>query len=502
MTRCRKARRRLQRLGAGVPFWWQASAAIIPVARAQACGSLALPVPAMIMRRVHLVLVSLLAGLCLACQPDPSSARLTHVLTTSWQSYCRHFIRPDGQVAVPEEGGGAISEAQAYALLRAVWANDAPVFNRVYVWTYKNLSRVHTHGDSLLAWRWGRLPNGAWGVVDANSATDGDLDYALALVLAAQKGWRAPAGLPDYLPESRRVQAAILAKEVVALPNGELLLTPGNWHQTAPPYLVNPSYFSPAAYRLFARLNPSEKRTTPQTDSGTQPQSPSPLRGEGRGGGDKKLSPLSLTPAYPAKGNVQSDDKPVGALREPPPQPHGAAWPRLHHSTYTMLAQLSRGLEGASGVGLFPDWCRLDAAGRFTPAPGKDTRFGWEAVRLPFRVALDALWFKDPQAAQLLQTRFLPFFKAQWQAHGRLAAVYTYAGAPAADYESPVLYAGVLAGALAAADPGFARAMALKILSFYHEDRGRAYFETPDNYYANNWAWLGLALYAGWTVPF
>jgi hypothetical protein len=70
------------------------------------------------------------------------------------------------------------------------------------------------------------------------------------------------------------------------------------------------------------------------------------------------------------------------------------------------------------------------------------------------------------------------------------------------DYESPVLYAGVLAGALAAGDRDFARQMALKILSFYHEEGGQAYFEAPDHYYANNWAWLGLALYAGRTSPF
>ncbi len=152
---------------------------------------------------------------------------MAHVLTTSWQSYCRHFIKSDGQVVIPEEGGGAISEAQAYALLRAVWANDATVFNRVYAWTYKKLSRVHAHGDSLLAWRWGRLPDGSWGVVDANSATDGDLDYALALVLAAKKGWRAPPNLPDYLEEARRVQAAILAREVVALPNRATASHPG-----------------------------------------------------------------------------------------------------------------------------------------------------------------------------------------------------------------------------------------------------------------------------------
>ena len=243
------------------------------------------PVPAVIMRKIHLILLVLLSGLCLACQPDPTKARLERVLTASWQSYCRHFIKSDGQVIIPEEGGGTISEAQAYALLRAVWANDATVFTRVYAWTYKNLSRVQTHGDSLLAWRWGRLPGGSWGVLDANSATDGDLDYALALVLAHRLGWRAPPNLPDYREEARRVQADILAKEVVALPEGDVLLTPGNWHELKPPYLVNPSYFSPAAYRLFAQAGPGNG------SSGNFRKAPSPSPSMEEGGGDEKLPP-------------------------------------------------------------------------------------------------------------------------------------------------------------------------------------------------------------------
>src|SRR5664279_1124327 len=85
--------------------------------RAFACGSMASPVPGVIMRKIHLLLIVLLSGLCLACQPDPTQARLERVLTTSWQSYCRHFIKSDGQVIIPEEGGGTISEAQAYACL-------------------------------------------------------------------------------------------------------------------------------------------------------------------------------------------------------------------------------------------------------------------------------------------------------------------------------------------------------------------------------------------------
>ncbi len=114
-------------------------------------------------------------------------------------------------------------------------------------------------------------------------------------------------------------------------------------------------------------------------------------------------------------------------MRAPPLQLDGgvtnnrARWSRLHQSTYKLLGQLTQGLGGQTGVGLFPDWCRVDAAGRLAPAPGKDTRFGWEAVRLPYRVALDGLWFKEPQAAQLLTDKFLPFFKSQWQAHGQAA---------------------------------------------------------------------------------
>jgi endo-1,4-beta-D-glucanase Y len=390
-------------------------------------------------KKFKIIFVALLSGLCLACQTEPSPGRLKQVLTASWQSYRRQFIKQDGQVKVPEQGGGTISEAQVYALLRAVWAGDVSTFVRVYGWTHRQLSRAEKYGDSLLSWRWGQLPGGSWGVLDANSATDADLDYALALLLANRQGWRAPSGLPDYLEESHRVKNAILVKEVVRLPNGELLLTPGNWHETTPPYLVNPSYFAPATYRLFAQAREGPSAAT--------------------------------------------------------------AWRKLHRITYPFLEKVCQRLGDLKGVGLFPDWCLVEAAGTISPAPDKNTDFGWEAVRVPFRVALDGLWFKEPQAARLLQDRFLPFFKRQWQARHRLAAVYHYDGTPAVDYESPVLYAGVLAGALAVGDRDFAREMALKILSFYREDGNRAYFEAPDNYYANNWAWLGLALYAGWIEP-
>ncbi|MFI5354913.1 MAG: glycosyl hydrolase family 8 [Desulfobaccales bacterium] len=391
--------------------------------------------------------------------PRPSPQEVERVLRVSWQSYRQQFILPAGRVQIPERDGGTISEAQAYALLRAVWAGDAATFAGVYAWTHTHMMR----SDHLLAWHWGRRADGSWGVLDANTASDGDLDYALALALAARRGWRAPPGLPDYLAEAREVLAAIWEKEVVALPAGLQLLTPGNWHEAEPPYLFNPSYFSPAAYRLFSQVY-----------------------------GEQPPSAVPVAPRPPAVSGQNGG--PVGAVLEPP------AWDRLHQDTYKLLTRLAQGLD-TTGVGLFPDWCRVDAQGRLSPAPGREMQFGWEAVRLPWRLALDHLWFSEPRTAGILGPKFLPFFQKEWQSRGKLAAFYDFDGAPAADYESPVLYAGVLAAAQTAGDRDFARLLAEKILTFYHEQNGQAYFVSPDNYYANNWAWLGLALYAGWVKP-
>jgi len=359
-------------------------------------------------------------------------ADVERVLRDSWKSYVRLFISPEGRVVIPERSGESISEGQAYALLRALWAGDQETFQRVYGWTWKNLSRRTGPGDALLAWRWGREKDGSEKVLDGNTATDGNLDYALALALAAARGWRPRPGLPDYAGEARRVLEGILALETVSLPGGELLLTPGNWHEERPPYLVNPSYLSPAAYQVFEKIQP---------------------------------------------------------------QP---AWPRLRESAYALLARLVQGMGRQEGVGLFPDWCQVDERGEPTPAAGRDTHFGWEAVRLPWRLALDGLWFQEERVTRLLTQQFLPFFKKEWQSRGRLVAGYTYGGEPLVSYESPVFYAGVLAAALAAGDRPFAREMAEKVLDFYQEKGGEAFFVSRDNYYANNWAWLGLALYAGW----
>jgi len=199
-----------------------------------------------------LAIMILAAGVVPSCR-EQSRDRLPWVLQASWTGYRQHFITAEGRLVLEEQGGGTISEAQAYALLRAVWAGDEETFGRVVQWTRANLSREASRGDHLLAWKWGKASDGSWGVLDWNTASDADMDYALALLLASRQGWRPPPGFPDYLAEARQVARDILDKEVVEMPSGALYLAPGNWHEKNPPYLINPSYFFPAAYRIFAQ---------------------------------------------------------------------------------------------------------------------------------------------------------------------------------------------------------------------------------------------------------
>lgn len=361
-----------------------------------------------------------------------SGHELSWVLQASWASYRDHFIAPEGRVVLAERQGGTISEAQGYALLRALWAGDEDTFRRVYRWTRVHLSREAKYGDRLLAWQWGSQGDGSWGVLDWNTASDADLDYALALALAARRGWRAPTDLPDYEAEARQVARDLLAKEVVEVPPGWLLLAPGNWRSAEPPMLLNPSYFFPAAYRLMAQS---------------------------------------------------------GFAME---------FGRLHADAYSFLRRLLKGVGEVQGVGLAPDWVMVAADGHLHPAPERSSHFGWEAVRLPWRLALDRLWYGDLNAFALCRDQFLAFFRREWREKRRLVAEYHYDGTPRVDFESPVLYAGALAAGLAGGDPEFAWQMAQKILAFYRETGNQAYFVGPQEYYANNWAWFGLALYAGW----
>lgn len=187
--------------------------------------------------------------MCIGCQLIHKN-RLKSQLEKTWEGYKFFFIEPDGRVKRPLNQADTVSEAQAYAMLRAVWMDDKETFDLVYRWTEENLSRKERFGDSLLAWHWGRREDGSFGVLDWETASDADQDYALALIFASRR-W----GLPHYLTKAKEVLDDIIDIETEIGPDRLRYLVPGSWATKEERFILNPSYFSPASYKIFYKIS-------------------------------------------------------------------------------------------------------------------------------------------------------------------------------------------------------------------------------------------------------
>ena len=187
-----------------------------------------------------------------ACHIPPSDPTL---LRQSWEGYLTRFVTPEGRVLRPENGDDTVSEGQAYTMLRAVWMNDQATFDRVWNWTRANLQRTGRPAPTLMAWHWTPADGGS--VVDWNVATDADTDLALALVMAGDR-WRVATtpGTNVYHDAARTVLADLAGHAVVDVEGARLML-PGAWADERVDgrgMVLNPSYFAPASYRVFARF--------------------------------------------------------------------------------------------------------------------------------------------------------------------------------------------------------------------------------------------------------
>lgn len=201
--------------------------------------------------RVHIVV---LLFVCVALSLPPyavaeaeaiNDKKIDLLLRESWNAYRKHFIRPDGRVVDPD-GDITTSEAQAYALLRAAFMNDQDTFTKVLLWTKRHLIRPD---GQLFAWKWGERYDKSMGVLDEKSAADADEDIALALLIAACR-WHNP----ELFSDAKRLIKEIWRLEVISA-NGKFYLGPGDWAKDMDKPQLNPSYFAPYAYRLFAQVD-------------------------------------------------------------------------------------------------------------------------------------------------------------------------------------------------------------------------------------------------------
>ncbi|HYX14706.1 MAG TPA: glycosyl hydrolase family 8 [Nostoc sp.] len=186
----------------------------------------------------------------------PESTPNRELLAQSWDSYRQRFIQSDGRVIDYEASDRSTSEGQAYALLRAVLINDPATFALTLNWSENNLQRQvgGKPTDSLWAWKWGRKEDGNWGVIDSNFASDGDIDAITALILASRR-WHQP----KYLELAKLKLQDLWNLSTISKTQGKRYLLPGPVAAFVPDastLYLNPSYFAPYAFRIFAQVDP------------------------------------------------------------------------------------------------------------------------------------------------------------------------------------------------------------------------------------------------------
>jgi len=348
------------------------------------------------------------------------------MLSALWNSYKKEYIEPSsGRTLDRQRNDTTTSEGQSYTMLRAVWQDDKETFDRSWQWTKDNLKRPDSN---LSSWLYGKKPDGSYGILEdqggQNAATDADTDIAMALLFAGNR-W----GDQQYTENAKNIIKDIWNNEIVTI-NGIPYLAANNIEKnSASAVIINPSYFAPYAYRMFAQADPEHD------------------------------------------------------------------WGAVIDSSYRILKQASISpLDKNSSSGLPPDWIALDrkTAALIVPAGSQmTTNYGYDAMRVPFRVALDWEWYKEPRAKELL--RQYDFLNQEWQDRKIIFASYSHDGQALFNSETPAMY-GTSLGYFLVTEPATAETVYQnKLQSLYSPDLQD--WKKPLGYYDDNWAWFGLALY-------
>jgi endo-1,4-beta-D-glucanase Y len=347
----------------------------------------------------------------------------SRMLLELWSRYKQNALEPTSLRTLDRSQNDiTTSEGQSYTMMRAVWMDDMDTFKKSWQWTKDNLQR----DDNLMSWKFGERADGSYGILEEiggqNTASDADVDIAFALLMAAGR-WK-DEGLQA---DANTIIKSIWDQEVVII-NGKPMLAANDLEKNnQQSIIVNPSYLSPYAYRVFAKADPSHD------------------------------------------------------------------WNGLVDSSYELLfSSADSTLDKATSSGLTPNWVRMNrTTGQVMPATELDSDYGYDALRTPWRLALDYKWNNDIRAKQVLSKygTLLNDFTEK----GKLSAVYSHDGTVIGDYESPAMYGGAQ-GYFEVVHPELADKYYIeKLVTYYNPDTQS--YKSELAYYDDNWVWFGLALH-------
>jgi endoglucanase len=355
------------------------------------------------------LLAALVAGmvylyLALGKERTPLTFAPTQILGATWHTYKDHYLEAtSGRTFDPSRNNITTSEGESYTMLRAVWMSDKPAFDTSWTWTKQHLQHQN---DQVFSWLYGKHADGTYGVLTEQNgqvtASDADTNIALALVFAYAR-WQDPA----YLAEAHGVITDIWNQEVLTVQGTPYLVADSVEKKSAAPTAVmNPSYLSPAAYRIFSLVDP------------THPWS--------------KVVDSSYTVL------TESIEAPLDAKKSAGIPPD---WVLLSKKT---------------GVLSVPD------------SRTQTTNFGFDALRVPWNLSLDYEWFADERDLTLLSK--MSFFTYTWQSAHAIGQTYAHDGSLVDPAQSTALYGGTIGYFLYEDQRNGMEVYSQKLVSLYNPD--------------------------------
>lgn len=184
-----------------------------------------------------------------------SQAQMDNAVRQHYAAWKTKYLRNlGGEYWVKYDGSNTtVSEAHGYGMVLTAYMGDRAIFNSMLRYFKAHPSHLTQH---LMAWKQ-TYKNGAMVNIDGpDSATDGDLDVAYALLLAdAQWG---SSGAVDYKAEALLVLHDVLAKDVNST---TMTLKVGDWATGADATLTRPSDFMTGHILAFARADTANTAT-------------------------------------------------------------------------------------------------------------------------------------------------------------------------------------------------------------------------------------------------
>jgi endo-1,4-beta-D-glucanase Y len=186
------------------------------------------------------------------------------VLVRTWEGVKDRNVRPFAGKMVhrpkSEFPGDAVSEGISYGMFLALYMNDQEYFNSIW-----NAGEQHMWSGFGGFYNWHRNEQGGPGesAHPNGPASDADQDIALLLIFAhalVREGiWQPFTSMRGATYEQRARSILQTVRTTMIDRNG--FLRPGQWGGADDRDIINPGYFAPAFYRIFAEFEPAHAST-------------------------------------------------------------------------------------------------------------------------------------------------------------------------------------------------------------------------------------------------